>query len=72
MLGSANMSPIKLLRKMCANRQQADVAAELGVSAQYLNDILQGRRLPGEKVLRPLGLERVVKYRRRDSAQASA
>lgn len=43
---------------------QADLARELGVSTGYLNDVLQGRAEAGDKILRPLGLERVVAYRR--------
>ena len=43
---------------------QKDVARDLGVSAAYLNDYLQGRREPGEKLLCGLGFERVVMYRK--------
>lgn len=59
------MNPTNLLRKMCAKRPQVAVAAELGVSPQYLNDVLNERRDPGDSILAPLGLERVVTYRRR-------
>ncbi len=59
------MNPITTLRKMCATRSQASVAAELGVSPQYLNDVLKERRDPGDSILGPMGLERVVTYRRK-------
>jgi hypothetical protein len=35
-----------------------------GISAQYVSDVIAGRRLPGSKVLAALGVERVVSYRR--------
>ena len=49
------------------NRQgdgtQKDLADSLRVSPQYLHDVLQGRRLPGKKILGPMGLEAVTYYR---------
>lgn len=44
---------------------QKDCAAKLGVSPQYLNDVLCGRKEPGNKILKPLGFERVVSYRKK-------
>lgn len=41
---------------------QKDAAKALGISAQYLNDVLLKRREPGEKLLRALGYQRVVLY----------
>lgn len=41
---------------------QRAAAQQLGVSAQYLCDVLKGRRAPGSKILEPLGLKRVVGY----------
>ena len=38
------------------------VARELGVSASYLHDFMDGRRMPGRKILSALGLRRVVTY----------
>lgn len=35
------------------------------VSLPYVNDVLQGRREPGAKILDALGLVRVVTYRRK-------
>jgi len=35
-----------------------------GVSGAYVSDVLAGRRDPGEAVLKALGLERVVIYRK--------
>lgn len=33
------------------------------ISEQYLSDVLNGRREPGQKILDALGIERVVVYR---------
>lgn len=41
---------------------QKDAAAELGVSAQYLSDVLHGRREVGTKLAQAMGLKRIVKY----------
>lgn len=42
---------------------QKALAVRLGVSVQYLNDVLRGRREVGPAVLAGLGLEKVVTYR---------
>lgn len=39
------------------------VARELGVSPQYLHDVLNGRRQPGKTILASLGIQKVVTYR---------
>lgn len=41
---------------------QKAVAKKLKISQQYLNDILRGRREPGDKILKPLGLKKVISY----------
>lgn len=41
---------------------QAQAAAALGVSAQYLNDVLTGHRPPGPKILKSFDLRRVFRY----------
>jgi transcriptional regulator with XRE-family HTH domain len=41
---------------------QKELAKKLGVSAQYISDILNGRREPGDAILKPLGLHKVVTY----------
>jgi hypothetical protein len=40
------------------------VAYGCGVSPAYMSDILNGRREPGESVLRALGFRKVVRYER--------
>ena len=37
-------------------------ATNLGISPQYLSDVIAGRRAPGAKILTALGLRRVVTY----------
>ena len=62
------------LRKMLRIGVQVDgtqqaFARRIGISEQYLSDILKGRREPGAKVLKYFGLERVVGYRRTDGGK---
>jgi len=59
------MDVLEVLRKKCEGRTQTAVAAELGVSSAYLSDVLNGRKEPGAGILEPLGVERVVTYRRK-------
>lgn len=51
----------KLLRAACAGDQGA-WARRNGVSAQYVSDVLHGRREPGNAILAALRLRRVVTY----------
>ena len=39
------------------------LAAQWGISVQYIADVIRGYRDPGKKVLAALGYERVVLYR---------
>lgn len=38
------------LKKRLVGKTQKALAAELGVTAQYLGDVLRGRRYPGPKI----------------------
>lgn len=38
-------------------------AEQADISQQYICDVLNGRREPGQSVLEALGLERVITYR---------
>ncbi len=54
---------IALLRKQADEAgSQKLLAAKLEVTPQYITDILRGRREPGEAILRPLGLRKIVSY----------
>lgn len=56
---------IQHLQQMIAQAgSQRELAIRLGVSAAYLGDVLHGKREPGSKLLKALGLERVVVYRK--------
>lgn len=57
---------LHLIRRGIAKAgSQKAYAGKLGVSTAYLNDVLHGRRDPGEAILRPLGLERhITTYRK--------
>lgn len=59
-----SVDPLKLLQKRCNGRALSIAAKELGVSPQYLSDVLHRRRDPGPLILQAIGLERVVTYRR--------
>ena len=53
----------ELIRETCRRAgSQKNWAAQSGFSAAYLCDVLEGRRAPGNAILVPLGLRRVVSY----------
>jgi hypothetical protein len=57
---------IALLRRRCeAGGGQNAWAKANGVSGAYVSDVLSRRREPGQSILDPLGLEKVVGYRRK-------
>lgn len=50
---------LEALRTMCEQSTQKDVAAQVGISQSYLNDVLQGHRMPGQKILDALKLRQL-------------
>jgi hypothetical protein len=46
---------------------QVAAAKRLGISPAYLNDLINGRRSPGEKVLAGLNLKKIVTYEETDA-----
>lgn len=50
---------LQLLKKRQGNRPNTELAAELGISKQYLGDVLRGRRDPGPPILKALGIKKV-------------
>ena len=56
--------PIEILRQRCAKSNQKQVAAELQVSQSYLSDVMRRSKEPGDSILKPLGLRRVIRYER--------
>ena len=51
------------LRSLIGNGSQLSFAEAIGVSPQYLSDVLNGRRDPGNSILEAIGVERIVTYR---------
>lgn len=56
-------NPLDILEKRIKTGGSNATARALGVSTTYLSDVMCGRRKPGPKILKALGLERVVVYR---------
>jgi transcriptional regulator with XRE-family HTH domain len=58
MIGHYDKSQVVLqLREKLEGCTQADLAKEIDCAPQYLNDVLGGRREPGPKILKYLGLK---------------
>lgn len=56
---------IKLLRSACDRAgTQAAWARAHGIAPAYVNDVLNERREPGDKILAALGIERIYTRRR--------
>lgn len=53
---------LNLIRGRIGNGRQVEIAKLWGISPSYLCDVLKGQREPGEKILKPLGLERKINY----------
>ncbi len=51
---------IDLLKKRRGERTNSELAREVGISPQYLHDVLNGNRRPSEKILSFLGLRRDI------------
>ena len=54
---------IQMLRERKGSGTWKQLARKIGVSPQYLNDVVKRRRAPGLKISGPLGLVRIVYYR---------
>lgn len=44
---------------------QVSFARANDISTAYVNDVVRGRKEPGDKILSALGLERVITYRKK-------
>jgi len=53
------------LDKALASESQASIARKIGISPQYLGQVVAGKHPLSDKILRFLGWERYVAYRRR-------
>lgn len=54
---------IKIKNRIEERGSQKALAKEWGISEAYLCDILKGNRAPGPKILNPLGMKKVIRYR---------
>lgn len=59
-----NADDVRELAKSRANGNQAAWARSNGFSPQYLSDVLNGRREPGDAILKALKVERITSYRK--------
>lgn len=57
----------RMLRECTDVVGQKQWAKDVGVSAAYVCDVLQGRREPGQSICDGLGVERVVTYKFKSS-----
>lgn len=56
---------VALLRAHCGNYEtKKDAAAALGCTQVYMTDVIEGRRAPGRKILKGLGLKVEKVYER--------
>ena len=51
---------VEILRRHLEGKTQTDLAKEIGIGVQYLNDVLHGRRRPSDTILEYLGLKREI------------
>jgi len=52
-------NPVDELLRRKGDKSLRDIATEIGVTAPYIHDIINGRRTAGPKVLKYLGLRRI-------------
>lgn len=52
------------ITKACKDTSQKAVATRLGVSRAHINDVINGRRYPGTRMLKALGFEAFTLYRK--------
>jgi len=52
---------VQLLQKKKGDGTAKELARQLGVTEQYLSDVLKGRRTPGPAIIAGLGLEMVYR-----------
>lgn len=55
--------PLQMLNAQLKKSTQRDLAKRIGISPQYLSEILNRGKPPPEKVLDYLGLEEIIVYR---------
>lgn len=58
------MDPIAIIKKRCEAQSQRQLAISLGIAPGYLCDVMKGRKSPGPKLLKALGLTAQTVYKR--------
>lgn len=53
----------RLRREIEAAGSQRQFAQKIGVSAAYLNDVMNRKREPGDKILKAINLQKVIVYK---------
>jgi transcriptional regulator with XRE-family HTH domain len=53
---------LEFMKKQQGDKTAQQFAARLGVSPQYLSDVFNGRRPPGESITSALNVEKAVVY----------
>lgn len=53
---------VERLRQLVDNETLSEIGRQLGVSKQYLCDVLKGRKAPGPKIFKAMGIKRRVVY----------
>ena len=59
-MAKSQVDPLEILEKQIEATSLRQTAAKHGISSAYLSDIMLRKKGPGPKVLRSLGLSRVV------------
>jgi len=59
----ANLISNALRERMKPEQTQASFAEQIGVSPQFLCEVLKGTRRPGKRILEYLGYEKHIVYR---------
>lgn len=57
---------IEYVKEAQGELSQKEFAGRMGISPQYLNDVLTGKREPGEGILRPMGVTKKVSYEKEE------
>jgi len=53
---------IETIKELVRGNSQKKIAKEWHVSPAYFSDVIRGRREPGKKILKAMGLKKVVRY----------
>jgi hypothetical protein len=52
----------EILSEKLKVRSQTGLAASMGISVGYLNDVIHNRKAPGDKILKGLGMKRIIVF----------